>query len=155
MDINQILQGFVQSMVREITPLVLAEVQKTIGEQNNTPVIDKDEMIERIERIADSIADDIDTSDIADKVARRLYLTAADIADAIDTEELASEVANNISIRELAEQFDPADIAGKVDASDVADHVDLDAVADLLLQKLTGARLSVTVQPAVKLEAVA
>lgn len=140
MDINPIIQALVQSLAREITPLVLAEVKKTIGEQPST--LDADEVIDRV---ADRISADLDTDEVAEHVARKLYVTADDVAQSIDAEEIAEHVAENISLRDLAECFNVADIAEEIGADDVAAHVDLDALAAALIRKLAHSRLSVSI----------
>ena len=140
MDINPIIEALVQSLAREITPLVLAEVKKTIGEQPSA--LNPDEVIDRV---ADQISADLDMSEVADNVARKLYVTAADIAEAMDGGEVAEHVAENIPLRDLAEYFNVADIAGEIGADDVAAHVDLDDLAAALIKRLADSRLSVSI----------
>lgn len=140
MDINPIIQAIVQSLAREIAPLVLAEVQKTIGEQ--PPALNPDEVLDRV---ADQISTDLDMSEVADSVARKLYVTASDVAEAMDADEVAERVAENISLRDVSEYFNTADIAEAIGADEVASHVDLDDLAAALIKRLAAARLSVSI----------
>jgi hypothetical protein len=139
-DINPIIQAIVQSLAREITPLVLAEVKKTIGEQ--PPALNPDEVLDRV---ADQISTDLDMSEVADNVARKLYVTAADVAEAMDAEEVAENVAQSISARDVSEYFNIADIAEEIGADEVASHVDLDDLAAALVKRLAAARLTVSI----------
>lgn len=140
MDINPIIEALVQSLAREITPLVLAEVKKTIGEQPSA--LNPDEVIDRV---TDRIAIDLDVGEVADHVARKMYLTAADIAEAMDGGEVAEHVAENISLRDVSEYFNVADIAEAIGADEVATHIDLDDLAAALIKRLAAARLSVSI----------
>lgn len=140
MDINPIIEALVQSLAREITPLVLAEVKKTIGEQPST--INPDEVIDRV---ADRIATDLDVSEVADNVARKIYLTASDVAEAMDADEVAERVAENISLRDVSEYFNVADIGEAIGADEVATHIDLDDLAAALIKRLAASRLSVSI----------
>jgi len=139
-DINPIIEAIVQSLAREIAPLVLAEVQKTIGEQPST--IHHDDLIDRV---ADQISADLDTSEVADHVARKLYITAEDVAQELDAELIADNVAQNMSLRDVCEYFNIADIAEAIGADEVASHIDLDDLAAALIKRLAAARLFVSI----------
>jgi len=139
-DINPIIEALVQSLAREITPLVLAEVKKTIGEQ--PPALNPDEVLDRV---ADQISADLDTSEVADHVARKLYITAEDVAQELDAELIADNVAQNMSLRDVCEYFNIADIAEAIGADEVASHIDLDDLAAALIKRLADSRLSVSI----------
>lgn len=91
-------------------------------------------------RFASSVAEQIDTSDIASEVAERIDVSL--IAQEIDTSEIASEVAREIdlcdlaeelshkfSAHEIAEQFSDRDIAREIDCSDIAAELDHEEIA--------------------------
>lgn len=133
--LNKWFQGVVDAAVKRHLPdteMVMINAIKSIDKKDLAWHIDSPEFRKNVAQfVAESMSDEIDLDDLADKVAetRARDIDAEDVARHMDAEDVASYV--DVDADTIAEK-----LAEEVDAGDVARELDYDKLAEALVSKL-------------------